>query len=119
MLTPRNNFTSMENNNTTHNKNTAPITLSSIPVVALLNAVLKWCHCWSAYVRGKFSSWGTTGERDFTKCNTPGSLSLLILEQHSTQQIRFEGCLQFMSSLGFQPGLGFYISVYSLIISLW
>jgi len=31
MLTPRNNFTSMENNNTTHNKNTAPITLSSIP----------------------------------------------------------------------------------------
>jgi len=89
------------------------------PVVALLNAVLKWCHCWSAYVRGKFSSWGTTGERDFTKCNTPGSPSLLILEQHSTQQIRFEGCLQFMSSLGFQPGLGFYISVYSLIISLW
>jgi len=38
--------------------------------------------------------------------HVPGSTSLLILEQHSNQPIRFEGQVFFMSSLGLQPGLG-------------
>jgi len=54
------------------------------------------------------------GDRDFTKYNMK-----LIQEQHSSQPIRFEGQVYSLSSLGLQPGLGAFTSLFTYYFPLF